>query len=170
MAVTAINMTFQEYYNYKHLGTYDGKGKWTYPAKVYEFNHNLIEKYPFLKPKYYQFDDEDVNNPYDYSWTLAEDIPKGWLLAFGEDLFKELKEALGDEIKDYRVLQIKEKFGQLRWYDTGASQAVDDVIDKFTNLSETTCIACGRPAKYISKGWISPFCENCIGEQERNEI
>jgi hypothetical protein len=36
------------------------------------------------------------------------------------------------------------------------------IINKYEKLSYKTCIMCGKPAKYITEGWISPYCENCI--------
>ena len=38
---------------------------------------------------------------------------------------------------------------------------VEIVIRKYEELSVATCIRCGKPAKYFSTGWISPFCEKC---------
>ena len=41
---------------------------------------------------------------------------------------------------------------------------VNDIINKYSDLSSRICINCGKPAKYISKGWISPYCEDCAKE------
>ena len=73
-------------------------------------------------------------------------------------------------LKQYRITQIKEKFGGLRWYDNGAPRELYDIINKYEDLSYRTCIVCGRPAKYISRGWISPYCEDCIGDRDANPI
>ena len=39
-------------------------------------------------------------------------------------------------------------------------------IAKYEDLSYKTCISCGKPATKISKGWISPYCDDCIGSHE----
>ena len=93
-------------------------------------------------------------------------MENGWLKAFGIQLCKELRSVL---IKDkflfkYRISQIKEKFGGLRWYDNGSSREVQDIIGKYESISEHTCISCGKPAKYITSGWICPYCEDCISK------
>ena len=62
-------------------------------------------------------------------------------------------------------MDIKEKYGTLRWYDAGAPKEVYDIIHKYEELSFRTCIECGKPAKYITQGWISPYCEDCIKHQ-----
>ena len=68
-------------------------------------------------------------------------------------------------LNKYRVVQVKEKYGSLRWYDDGAPSSIyrelQDVIDKYEAISVCTCIRCGRPATKISLGWISPFCDEC---------
>ena len=34
-------------------------------------------------------------------------------------------------------------------------------INKYEDISYHTCISCGKPAKYLSTGWICPYCEKC---------
>ena len=41
---------------------------------------------------------------------------------------------------------------------------VFNVIQKYEDLSWNTCIKCGKPATHTSRGWISPYCEDCVNE------
>lgn len=127
-------------------------------------NEELIERYPFLKPRNV-WTDKIIE---DADCTLLDDMPDGWRKAFGEQMCEEIREVLikYDYLDKYRIMQIKEKFGQLRWYDNGAPREVFDIIDKYEKISERTCIICGQPATLISKGWISPFCD-CVKSGER---
>lgn len=51
----------------------------------------------------------------------------------------------------------------LRWYDNGSPKGcIFPITDNYENLSSKTCINCGKPAKYITKGYICPYCEHCI--------
>lgn len=133
-----------------------------------EKNKELIEKYPFLAIKSYDFDNDVYYVPedYDYSYTWLDDMPEGWKKAFGEDLCAELKEALDeyDYTDKYIVVEVKEKYGGLRWYDGGIPEGCKawDVIRKYERLSETTCCHCGKPATKISTGWICPWCDDCV--------
>ena len=70
---------------------------------------------------------------------------------------------------DLRIMQIKEKFGGLRFYIEGAPREsrVDDIISKYESMSERLCGICGRPAKYLSQGWIYPWCEDCKDDFEK---
>ncbi len=106
----------------------------------------------------------------------------GWRNKFGEDICREIRNSLlttyirnenptniFSKIKcyykgikhlySYRILQIKEKFGGLRWYAFGDTKDTSNIIHKYEGISERTCIVCGKDAKYMSTGWISPFCE-----------
>ena len=149
--------------------------------EIKQRNRELCEKYPFLIPRnrwsgmriteaqnggFWRGDPEAVPE-YDWEYTELDDMPDGWRKAFGEQLCEELKQELlkagGQEALDnYMIVQIKEKFGYLRWYDNGCTERwFSEILPKYENLSERTCICCGRPAKYISSGWISPWCEDC---------
>ena len=135
-----------------------------------EENKKLIEKYPWLDPRR-GISDEDIlnafNDNYNYSYTILDDMPNGWNYTFGEQMCEEIAQALKEDnipLKDYRVLEVKEKYGTLHWYDFGGNSKIDKIIDKYENLSKTICANCGLPSKYCSKGWILYLCENCFNE------
>lgn len=98
------------------------------------------------------------------TFTELDSMPIGWRKAFGIQMCKEIKAELKKigYLRKYRITQIKEKYGSLRWYDAGNNVEIQNIIDKYEEISTKTCINCGKPAKYISRGWISPYCENCI--------
>lgn len=117
-------------------------------------------KYVWLKRKNYK--GEIIKNS---SWE--EDIPTGWHIAFGEKMIKELNKILiqGHYQKKYTIVQVKEKFGGLRWYDNGVplSMLKDYYawMHKYEDLSEVTCIYCGQPGTMRQSSWISPYCDEC---------
>ena len=141
-----------------------------------ESNKKLVEKYPFLAPKKYDHDYYDktgkdryvIPDNYNYEWTWLDGIPDGWVEAFGEQMCQEIKDELirCNFLDNYEVIQTKEKYGMLRWYDCGipAECNVHDIIAKYEDLSEVTCCVCGKPATKISGGWIRPYCDNCAKE------
>ena len=138
----------------------------------------LKERYPFLIPRYRLTDEICEKRPCDdaawyENWTELDDMPDGWRRAFGEQMCEEIREALlkdgGEQaLSDYRITQIKEKFGFLHWYDRNGNDDVQQIIRKYEDISEKTCIRCGKPATKISKGWISPFCDDCADELSKN--
>ena len=95
------------------------------------------------------------------TYTELDAMEPGWRKAFGIQMCKDLRKQLWKEgnLFKYRITQIKEKWGELCWYDEEASKEVYKIIEKYENLSRNTCIVCGKPATKISAGWISPFCD-----------
>jgi hypothetical protein len=67
----------------------------------------------------------------------------------------------------YEVLQIKEKFGGLRYYfqpQTLVQTTIDkmyDVVRKYESLSLLTCEKCGEPgnAHLLNDRWMKTYCE-----------
>ena len=83
----------------------------------------------------------------------------GWFLLI-KNLCEELK------LYPYLVaVQIKEKFGGLRFY-IGSVSATDynkvySIIGKYEKLSYATCEKCGNPGE-ITKGlWLKTLCADC---------
>lgn len=116
-----------------------------------EEDRYLLKKHPFL-----QINGLDVSH--------LNSLPKGWRRSFGCELCKEIKKALDetDSLADYSILQVKEKYGALRWYDAGAPEEVSRIVEKYTEISKQTCICCGKMATRITTGWIYPFCDDCL--------
>lgn len=149
-----------------------------------EENKRLCEEFPFLIPtnawsgkritdcsgpdgeKGFWPGNPEAHPEYDYEYTLLDDVPEGWRIAFGLEMCKEIKDELvkSNRLNDYYITQIKEKYGGLRWYDNGGSREHFDIIRKYEHKSEETCILCGTPASQISTGWISPYCDKCASK------
>jgi hypothetical protein len=133
-----------------------------------------IDKYPFLRIKdasctYYEENTDEV------CWL--NDIPLGWVKAFGKQMCDELLEALGDHVDDFIIIQLKEKYGMMRmywsWDDKDYSDieyeelnqltgVVENIIQKYEGISRQTCFICGEQDAPMNYGaWIIPMCGNC---------
>lgn len=134
-------------------------------AAVKAANKELCAEYPFLMPRN-DMTLEPIEG-FDYDWTYLDDMPKGWKKAFGLQMCEELKAILveGGCLETYRIFQVKEKYGSLRWYDAGIPMTIHEKysawLNKYESLSETTCCICGKPATQMSAGWICPYCDEC---------
>jgi len=95
------------------------------------------------------------------------------LMAFGFEcgdgwfeLIKELCEKLKTlNLKVFLVLQVKEKFGGLR-FDIGPieTEKADEafrLIEEAEVKSLTVCEECGKPGKPNKTGWIKTLCDDC---------
>jgi hypothetical protein len=99
------------------------------------------------------------------SHTELDALDDGWRNAFGIKMCKEIRKQL---IKDrrlfsFRIIQLKEKWGCMQLYSNGGSEAVYKIIDKYSDISSTTCINCGKEADVITSpyGWMLPYCKEC---------
>ena len=66
------------------------------------------------------------------------------------------------EDKDFRFTQIKEKFGTLRAYYSGATEesGIDDIIMKAEDWSDSVCELCGMDGKIRDVGhWYKTLCD-----------
>jgi len=99
------------------------------------------------------------------SWE--EEVPDGWYKAFGKEMIEELNDLLEkyNFVDKYQIIQIKEKYAELRWYDNGVPlemvEEYNEWLKKYEWLSYKTCINCGKPATHMTKGWINPLCDDC---------
>lgn len=63
------------------------------------------------------------------------------------------------------VMQVKQKFGSLRYYYEGSVTEIDLMIEKAENDSLTTCEFCGQPGVLRRGGWLEVLCEKCVKER-----
>jgi hypothetical protein len=97
------------------------------------------------------------------TYTELDAMEAGWRKNFGVQICKDLKKALLKDagikgLYEYRIMQIKEKYGQLRIYDTWSTKGTMKVIAKYENISEHICVICGKEAIGHSTGYILPYC------------
>ena len=89
-------------------------------------------------------------------------IGAGWA-----DIVFDLNEKLETESPKYQILQIKEKFGGLRFYTDGLTYAGWDYVSEAEKLSFKTCEECGRSGKiWNHRGWVKNLCwlDNMINQ------
>lgn len=121
-----------------------------------------LDKYPWLRTM------NLYTGKVDNDFCALQDLPQGWVDAFGELLCEELdiaikKAGFQDE---FVILQAKEKYGQLRLYHSPSNQEINDIVNKYSLLSENICCICGAvDVPMLTRlGWISPFCEDCFNK------
>lgn len=125
----------------------------------------LFKIYPFLNP----FQKLKTNGFHMclYTYSLLDCMPIGWNKVFGLKMAKEIKQWLKEHnITDYEVTDVKEKWGRLHWYDNGPNQLYKDVILKYEKMSADLCVRCGKKASHVSRGYMLPFCEDCMHKEK----
>jgi hypothetical protein len=83
---------------------------------------------------------------FDILWQLCEDL---------ELLVAELEQAT---VRQFEILQVKEKFGGLRIHVNGADDAIRQRIEAAERESFRTCEVCGQPGELREGSWIKTLC------------
>jgi len=66
-------------------------------------------------------------------------------------------------------VQVKEKYGTLRFYMTCTTDEISKLIEEVEELSSRTCEACGAPGKIRGWHWIEVKCDNCLNKENKND-
>jgi len=86
--------------------------------------------------------------------TAIECVGKGW-----SGLINELYDFKPEYTK---VVQVKEKFGGLRFYTDGTTEAFMNLIDDCEKRSYIICEECGKEGKIReNRAWILTLCDEC---------
>lgn len=90
----------------------------------------------------------------------------GWF-----SIIDNLSKRINEIDPDVEAVQVKEKFGGLRFYIGPVAKAtadkVYDAISKAENLAYKTCEYCGstKNVKQTTTGWIKTLCKECRKEK-----
>jgi len=96
-------------------------------------------------------------------------VGEGWYPIIA-DLVREIREIDERLGKKSQVLQIKEKFGALRFYLDDMSEEYREVVSRAENKSLETCEDCGAPGKMYSDGWMLTLCREHALERWQNRF
>jgi len=118
-----------------------------------------------IKYWFYQPDPTLQNNLMAFGWECG----KGWfpmLTELSDKLDAMFREKYPEYMENFEVLQVKEKFGTLRFYVSSAPDEIYELIDEYEKKSGTICETCGKPGTLKeSRGWLITICEECFNEK-----
>jgi hypothetical protein len=89
----------------------------------------------------------------------GDETTKNSILVTQEDIDAAWSKVEEEAVKVPTVVQVKEKFGTLRFYVSGATEAQYNYISFAESMSGVTCETCGSPGKRLGRGWIYTACE-----------
>lgn len=83
-----------------------------------------------------------------------------WVNETRERLLKEnpYNHPIPDEIAQVVVVQIKEKFGGLRFYYNGGDAEISGMVRMAESWAGRSCEQCGSPGTSGGRGWIQTLC------------
>jgi hypothetical protein len=76
----------------------------------------------------------------------------------------------GLDMNEVRIIDVKEKFGSLRWYwgFTKNSKKLSNITRLYENVASAFCAKCGAHPVMMTSGYILPLCEHCMEEWKAN--
>jgi len=124
-----------------------------------ELENKLYEKYPKL---FAQRNLPDTISLMSYGIGVGD----GWynimnVLCWTIQNYVDYQQRKDPEYKQVEFFQIKEKFGGLRVYTSGADEVVNNLIIFAENMANVTCEQCGNPGKIRYTGWNTCRCDEC---------
>jgi hypothetical protein len=104
------------------------------------------------------------------------EVGRGWLPLIDQALTRIGAEVqrMGEVERRFALLQIKEKYGELRVYKRGANERIKQIIGETVELSRRTCEECGAYGLLYAFGgyvqWFWTLCDRCASRRavERN--
>lgn len=141
----------------------------------------LVAKYPFLRFKNNACCPWENTEEIESCWLF--DLPVGWENGCAKDMCDELMSVLGKYADDFIILQLKEKFNEIRLYWSWTDReytdeeymelkqmcdAIERILRKYAEISYNTCTVCGEPAtKWTTDCWLAGFCDECYERTKR---
>jgi len=124
----------------------------------------LFKKYPKIFPL--------MENGY---YRISSFIPEGWM-EIVDNLCECIQGYIDNnnihnphlpKLQQVEVVQIKEKFAELRFYTNGNNNTIDGMIEFAELLSTKTCMYCGKPGEQREVNrWLDVICKSCIRKEK----
>lgn len=96
--------------------------------------------------------------------------PTQWNLdRIEEDIKSKNFRKVDDEIPQVVAVQVKEKFGALRFYYDGGDEYIAGLAAMAESMSEVTCEECGSRGKIRTGGWVRTLCDKHAEEMGYNQ-
>lgn len=134
-----------------------------------ELQNKLFEKYPKI------FRQKDL--PMDQTcmcWGI--DTGDGWYNIIDTlcgqiqwHIKHNLNEGEDPEVVNVEAVQVKEKYGGLRFYYSGGNDFISGLVYMAEGMSEKSCEECGAPGTSDGGRWVVTLCKPCHAARKRRK-
>jgi hypothetical protein len=97
-----------------------------------------------------------ANIQHHIDWSIKNNA---WDLEWNKEHPNEPRE-VREVVSQVVAVQIKEKFGTLRFYYDGGNNEIGGMTRMAESMSSVTCEECGSPAKTRGGGWVRTLCDH----------
>jgi len=119
-----------------------------------EFNHALVIRFPQFFP--------NIKDLKQSLMAFGCEINAGWrpiVWKLTEDIEKQLEKT---PVAEFEIVQVKEKFGGLRYYTSVGNDKIFKMINNAEEKSFKTCEKCGEKGSIDARySWILTLCTKC---------
>ncbi len=115
----------------------------------------LLKRYQEMYSLYYT-----VTKPF-HAIKFGFECGDGWfyiLRNLSEKIYLYLIRKGKKHLDYFKVTQVKEKYGSLRYYYFGGDEQISKWVNEAEKASETICEQCGSKGKTRGKGWYTTLC------------
>ena len=141
-----------------------------------ELQQTLLKKFPqlFTTERKIYTDEDDIQELFNQDEIILPiqfgfECGDGWFMIL-DTLMNTIESHLNPENSwprkeriPFEIIQIKEKFGGLRFYYNGGDEEVRGMVNLAENMSYNICERCGSTKNVTqTTGWIYTLCEDCI--------
>ena len=116
----------------------------------------LMNRFPFMEAK-------NILDGIKLGYAIPMEVNDGWynlIYSLCLDIERHYCE-IGRNPNELNILQIKEKYGELRVEIGNFPQGLQDLIMEYEKLSLKTCHICGKDGKLRDGGWLEVLCDRC---------
>lgn len=124
--------------------------------------YNIIDNLCYLIQRHHDNPREELERYHKYLEASVEKNEED-NIEFWTNKIEEAKQLIENRPQTQAV-QVKEKFGTLRFYVDNVDPEIDAYVSFAENMSGCTCEKCGSPATQNESGWIKTECSKCKGE------
>jgi len=121
--------------------------------------HFITMKYPLLFKRLEKAKENMENGKIFEPIAFGIECGDGWFHIINNLCFSIYNYCEHNKIEFPDVVQIKEKFGTLRFYIHGGNETISQLISFAEYMTETTCEVCGNIGKTRGRGWVRTVCD-----------
>jgi len=106
-----------------------------------------------------------IDNTTRERWRIRKDKRRFAELPPDEQKVSHLNRDMPERVRQVVALQVKEKFGTLRYYYSGGDEVINNYVSYADVMSSLTCEECGVPSETdYNQSWVTTKCATCKGK------
>lgn len=121
-----------------------------------ELREKLMKKFPWVEAR-------NVFSGERLGYAKGFECGDGWYQLI-HDMFQEIDDLYkvqGEDPMEIQILQIKEKWAELRVHLGNYIEEVDEIVQKYEEKSTSVCEVCGESGAVKGEAWYKTLCDEC---------